>query len=63
MTPEAKAKELIQKFHIKEGAMLPKVLLTHAKACALICVEECINGCGTLQKEEYWNQVKLFLKQ
>lgn len=55
-----KAMELVEKFRktLSTYTMSKKHRLQYAKQCALICAQECIDGCGTLQKREYWQQIK-----
>lgn len=56
MNPKEKAKELVEKF--QEQVSRNGHRKENTKSCALICVQECIDGCGTLQKKEYWEEVK-----
>lgn len=76
MTPEEKAKELIEKF--SGWSQNKEYDVKIAKACALICAEEILTELeetgqrishNPYSKEvindvhHYWNQVKQFLKQ
>ncbi len=74
MTPEEKAKELVERFlkvHISSGGI--GMTEKHAKACALICVEEILlnefgknyhrigqetNSDFIKARLDYWQQVK-----
>jgi len=76
MTPEAKAKELLDKFW-KMGDIYPQTTFAYAKLCAIICVQEIIDV--TINKEvlhkwgieypsekmteEYWQSVLSELKK
>ncbi len=51
MTPEEKAKELVEKF--MDDFYTGPIEYRNAKACALICVKEMINQLGNLHKPEY----------
>ncbi len=75
MTPETKAKELIEKFHPHCGDFRngSSNSTDHAKACALICVEEILEFmrvddekhecCSWANSPEiaYWYKVKEYL--
>jgi hypothetical protein len=55
MTPKEKAIELVNKYlQIYDG------IVTEAKRCALIAVDEILNLCwnGNLKAKEYWEEVK-----
>ena len=56
MTPKEKAKELVNKMHIKTDVIfvMSKV---QAKKCALIAVDEILEECR-LEKDWYWQEVK-----
>lgn len=76
MTPEEKAKELIEKFskaatqydfnEIRGWFANEKETEDNAKKCAIICVEEILNLHSDIwiskEQTEYWQQVKNYLE-
>jgi hypothetical protein len=72
MTPETKAKELIEKF--RDDPFTSQITTAGAKACALICVEEILDIFYTLKgytwsgerdkdPMKFWQQVKEHINQ
>lgn len=59
MTPEAKARELIEKYEESIYLLIPNIKDDLAKQCAIICVDEILNIEGNyLIERTYWQQVK-----
>ena len=62
MTPQQQAKELVDKFYRFASSGKTDshiILMSNAKECALICVEEIINLCAEgLSETKYWQSVK-----
>lgn len=70
MTPEAKAKELIDKFYEHTSGWTKQSAWERAKQCALICVEEILNefpigfdNSFERKRKKYWQKVKEILEQ
>lgn len=66
MTPEQKAKELIEKF--RDDPFTSQITTPGAKRCAVICVEEILSllnqnfGANISIKQQYWEEVLTHLK-
>lgn len=63
MTPNEKARELLNKMFMQLNVKIDNMRIEEAKQCALICVDEILQGYNTKnliypKEVSYWQEVK-----